>query len=322
MAQHDYSGGKPNHIDVHHHFYPPEFRQAVKEFSGGSLPIVDAWTPAASLEQMDMNGVSTSILSLWSIPGVWMDADPDGMNRWARLVNEYAAEMQRDHPSRFGLFAALPMPNVEGSLIEIEYAFDVLKADGVGLMTNFGDKWPGDPAYRPVWEELNRRKAKVYFHPTAPNCCAGIMPGIQESWAEVVFDTGRAVLSLLFAGVFTEFTDIDWIFSHSGGTVPVIARRTGQLSQHSPRVKEIAPNGIDFELTRLYYETANGFHAPNMAALMAYVPISQIMFGTDYPYLTVAANVDGLAEVISGADLEAIRTGNALRLFPQFAASG
>ena len=321
MADHDHSDGKPNHIDVHHHFYPPAFRQAVKDFSGGALPIVDAWTPAASLEQMDMNGVSTSVLSLWSIPGVWMGSDPDGMKRWARLVNEYAAEMQRDHPNRFGHFAALPMPNVEGSLVEIEYALDVLKADGVGMMTNFGDKWPGDPAYRPVFEELNRRRAKVYFHPTAPTCCAGIQPGIQESWAEVVFDTGRAVLSLLFAGVFNEFSDIDWIFSHSGGTVPVIARRTAELAQHSPRLKEVAPNGIDFELTRLYYETANGFHAPNMAALMAYVPGSQIMFGTDYPYLTVAANVDGLAEVISGADLEAIRTGNALRLFPQFAAS-
>ena len=129
---------------------------------------------------------------------------------------------------------ALPMPDVDGSLAEIEYALDVLKADGVGLMTNFGDKWPGDPAYRPVFEELNRRKAVVYFHPVAPTCCAGaLVPGIQESWAEVPFDTGRAVLSLLFSGIFAELTDIKWIFSHSGGTVPVIACRTGALSQQS-----------------------------------------------------------------------------------------
>lgn len=320
MAQHDHSGGKPNHIDVHHHFYPPEFRQAVNDFTGSALPKVKSWTPAASLEEMDKNGVSTAILSLWSIPGVWMGANVEGMRRWARHVNDYAAEMQRDYPSRFGLFAALPMPDVEGSLAEIEYALDVLKADGVGLMTNFGDKWPGDLAYRPVFEELNRRKAVVYFHPVAPTCCAGaLVPGVQESWAEVPFDTGRAVLSLLFSGVFADLPDIKWIFSHSGGTVPVIACRTGALSQHSPRVKEIAPNGIDYELTRLYYETANGYHAPNMAALLAYVPISQVMFGTDYPYLTVGENADGLAKYVSGEDLEAIRSGNALRLFPQFA---
>lgn len=319
MAQHEHSGGKPNHIDVHHHFYPPEFRQAVNDFTGHKMPIVESWTPEASLEQMDSNGVSTAILSLWSIPGVWMGSDVAGMRRWARLVNDYAAQMQRDYPGRFGLFAALPMPDVDGSLAEIEYALDVLKADGVGLMTNFGDKWPGDPIYRPVFEELNRRKAVVYFHPVAPACCSGmLLPGVHESFAEVTFDTARAVLSLLFGGAFHEFRDIKWIFSHSGGTVPVIARRTAELAQHSPRLKEIAPDGIDAELTRLYYETANGYHAPNMAALLAYVPVSQVMFGTDYPYLMVGTNVEGLAEAVTGEDLAAIQSGNALRLFPQF----
>jgi len=322
MAQHEHSGGKPNHIDVHHHFYPPEFRDAVNEFSGLKLPMVENWTPQASLEEMDANGVGTSVLSLWSIPGVWMGADAAGMRRWARLVNDYAADMRRDHPGRFGLFAALPMPDVEGSLIEIEYALDVLKADGVGLMTNFGDTWPGDPVYRPVFEELNRRQASVYFHPVAPTCCAGqILPGVHESWAEVIFDTGRAVLSLLINGAFHELRDINWIFSHSGGTVPVIARRAATLARHSPKIKEAAPDGIDAELTRLYYETANGFHAPNMAALLAYVSASQVMFGTDYPYVSVAENVAGLAEVVSGADLEAIRCGTALRLFPQLASA-
>ena len=173
MARHDHIGGKPNHIDVHHHFYPPEFSQAVNDFTGHKLPMVERWTPEASLEEMDTNGVSTAILSLWSIPGVWMGSDVAGMRRWSRLVNDYAADMRRDHPGRFGLFAALPMPDVEGSLIEIEYALDVLKADGVGLMTNYGDTWPGDPIYKPVFEELNRRKAVVYFHPVAPSCCAG-----------------------------------------------------------------------------------------------------------------------------------------------------
>ncbi len=310
-----------NHIDVHHHFYPPEFIKAVVEFSGGfNLPAVKAWTPGASLEQMDENGVSTSMLSLWSIPGVWMGADEASMRRWARLVNDYAADMKRDHPGRFGLFSALPMPDVGGSLEEIEYAFDVLGADGVAMMTNFGDKWPGEPEYRPVFEELNKRGAVVYFHPVAPTCCAGaLVPGIQESWGEVVFDTGRAVLSLLFSGAFTEFTNIKWIFSHSGGTVPVIAQRTATLAQHSPKLKEIAPQGIDYELTRLYYETANGYHAPNMAALLAYVPITQILFGTDYPYLTVADNAVGLAKAVTGADLQAIQCGNAHRLFPRLA---
>jgi predicted TIM-barrel fold metal-dependent hydrolase len=311
---------KARHIDVHHHFYPPEFLKAVSDFSGGHQPpAVQRWTPQASLEQMDTNNVTTSILSLWSIPGVWMGSDTDGMRRWARHVNDYAARMVRDHPGRFGLFAALPLPDVEGSLREIEYAFDTLKADGVGLMTNFGRTWPGDPAYAPVFEELNRRRAVVYFHPVACEGCGGnFMPGVQESWVEVPYDTGRAVMSLLVSGTFARLRDITWIFSHSGGTVPILAERVKVLSGFDPRFRENVPNGVDAELQRLYYETANGYHAPNMAALLAYVPISQVMFGTDYPYLTVTQNVEGLACTVKGSKLRAIQSANALKLFPRY----
>jgi predicted TIM-barrel fold metal-dependent hydrolase len=312
---------KPAHIDVHHHFYPPEFLKAVNDFSGGGQPpAVAAWTPQKSLEQMDMNNVTTAIVSLWSIPGVWMGNNAEGMRKWARFVNDYGAKMVRDHPGRFGLFAALPLPDVEGSLKEIEYVFDTLKADGVGLMTNFGNKWPGDPTYKPVFEELNRRKAVVYFHPVAAACCGGnFLPGVGESWMEVPYDTGRAVLSLLASGTFTRLRDIKWVFSHSGGTVPILAERVKVLSQFDPRFKQNVPNGVDAELQRLYYETANGYHAPNMAALLKYVPVSQVMFGTDYPYLTVTQNAEGLPKNVKGAALKAIQSGNAYKMFPKYA---
>jgi predicted TIM-barrel fold metal-dependent hydrolase len=307
-------------VDVHHHFYPPEFSKAVMKFSGGGgPPAVLKWTPAATLDEMDRNNVSMSFLSLWSIPGVWMKAPPEGMRRYARMVNDYGAQMVRDKPGRFGLFAALPLPDVEGSLREIEYAFDVLKADGVGLMTNFGDKWPGDPAYAPVFNELNRRKATVYFHPVALTCCGGnFMPNVGESWLEVPYDTGRAVMSLLTTGTLNRLQDIKWIFSHSGGTVPIIIERVKQLGSSVAFFKKVAPNGIDAEIKRLYFETANGAHKPNMAALLSYVPASQVMFGTDYPYLTTAANSTKLREYgLSNADLTAIEYGNAQRLFPR-----
>jgi predicted TIM-barrel fold metal-dependent hydrolase len=310
-------------IDVHHHFYPPEFLKAVAQFSGGgNPPSVLKWTPAVTLDEMDRNSVSTAILSLWSIPGVWMGADVQGMRRYARLCNDYAAQMMRDHPGRFGLFAALPLPDVEGSLKEIEYAFDVLKADGVGLMTNFGDKWPGNPAYAPVFEELNRRKANVYFHPVAAACCGGnFMPGVAESWVEVPYDTGRAVMSLLMSGTLARLQDIRWIFSHGGGTVPILAERVKALGGNFPSVKKAAPKGIDYELKRLYYETANAAHKPNMSALLAYIPTSQVMFGTDYPYLTVGENAEALRGFgLAPADLQAIETGNAIRLMPRLKA--
>ena len=306
-------------IDVHHHFYPPEFNKAVVSFAGGQPPSTAKWTPAGSIEEMDRNAVATSILSLWSIPGVWMGAKPEGMRRYARMCNEYAAQMMRDYPGRFGLFAALPLPDVEGSLREIEFAFDVLKADGVGLMTNFGDKWPGDPAYAPVFNELNRRKANVYFHPVAAACCGGnYMPEVAESWVEVPYDTGRAVMSLLVTGTLARLPDIRWIFSHGGGTVPILAERVKTLGGTFPSMKKAAPNGIDHELQRLFYETANAAHKPNLSALLAYVPVSQVLFGTDYPYVTVGNNADTLRRFgLAPADLQAIEYGNAMRLMPR-----
>jgi len=305
-------------IDVHHHFYPPEFNKAVGAFAGGIAPQTAKWTPASTIAEMDRNSVTTALLSLWSIPGVWMGANAEGMRRWARYCNDYGAQMMRDYPGRFGLFAALPLPDVEGSLREIEYAFDVLKADGVGLMTNFGDKWPGDPAYAPVFDELNRRKAIVYFHPVAAACCGGnFAPGVAESWMEVPYDTGRAVMSLLMSGTLARLPDIKWVFSHGGGTVPLLAERVKTLGVNFPSVKKAAPNGIDHELQRLYYETANAAHKPNLAALLAYVPVSQVMFGTDYPYVTVGENAASLRRYgLAPADLQAIEYGNAKRLMP------
>jgi predicted TIM-barrel fold metal-dependent hydrolase len=154
----------------------------------------------------------------------------------------------------------------------------------------------------------------------AAGCCGGnFMPHVGESWVEVPYDTGRAVMSLLFQGTFLKLRDIKWIFSHSGGTVPIIAERVVNQSAASPRTKEIAPDGVRAELARLYYETANGYHAPNMAALMKITTPSQVLFGTDYPYLTVTQNVEGLAKNVEGDLLKAIQMGNAARMFPKYA---
>lgn len=314
-------------IDVHHHYFPPQLKEALQDHmtrtSGArQLPMVTAWTPEKSLEDMENGGTATSILSLASIPANWMGMDVAGMRRMARICNDFAAKMGKDHPGRFGLFAAMPMPDVEGTLKEIEYAFDTLKADGVGLSTSFGDKWPGEPAYNPVWEELNRRKAIVYFHPYAPNCCGGTMVGqVPESILEYPYDTGRAVLSLLFNGTLAKYRDIRWMFSHAGGPIPMLAGRVTALSRFLKNISEIAPNGVDHELQRLYYETANSAYAPTMAALLKYVPLKQVLFGTDFPYLTTPQNADALDKIgLSAQELAAIQRGNAMELIPRLKA--
>ncbi|HET7197613.1 MAG TPA: amidohydrolase family protein, partial [Burkholderiales bacterium] len=279
------------------------------------LPQQRAWSQARSLEEMDAAGVRKAYLSVPSTPGVWFDAGPAEANRMARVCNEYAAQMVREHPARFGFFATLPMLDVEASLRELEHAFGALRADGVGLQTSYGDKWPGDAAYRPVLEELDRRKALVYFHPLAASCCGRLADGVPPSMLEYPHDTTRAVASLLSSGSLARYRNIRWLFSHGGGTVPMLAGRMEFFFRNAKNLKEIAPQGIEAELQRLYYDTANATHRSAMAALLQLVPSSQVVFGSDHPYVTVAPQAAELASLgLAPAVLAAIEGGNAERL--------
>jgi predicted TIM-barrel fold metal-dependent hydrolase len=211
------------------------------------------------------------------------------------------------------------MPDIEGSLKEIEHALDTLKADGIGLMTSYGDTWPGDPAYAPVFQELNRRKAIVYFHPLAPNCCGTLMPGITPSILEYPADTSRAVLSLLMNGALARYRDIRWIFSHGGAAIPVLAGRiVNTASRPGKDLTPIAPDGIEAELQKLHYDTANSAYKATMAALLAFVPASQVLFGSDFPYLTIGQNLENFPSLgLTVEQSRAIDRGNAERLFPR-----
>jgi predicted TIM-barrel fold metal-dependent hydrolase len=317
---------RPAMIDTHHHYFPPEIQTSWRDYAArkGESPMVPGqarWTPSASLEEMDKNGIATSILSISSIPGVWFDLDTQGMRRMARLSNEFAARMVADHPGRYGLFASLPMPDVDGSLKEIEHAFDSLKADGIVLATSFGDRWPGDRAFRPVFEELNRRKAVVFFHPVTPNCCVGLHTGIPPSMLEVPYDTGRAITSLLLSGSFVRLRDIRWLFSHGGGVMPMLAGRVAAFAQRRRDSKEFAPDGVLAELQRLHYDTANAAWPVSLAALLKMVPPSQVLFGTDFPYFLTAPQMSDLDETgLSPGALAAIQRGNAARLIARLKA--
>jgi predicted TIM-barrel fold metal-dependent hydrolase len=316
----------PGLVDVHHHYYPTEIIDGWQEYvsrhgEGALAPRMAQWSPDSSLREMDEGGVAVSMLSLASIPGVWFGCDTAEMRRLSRLCNEFAAEMVTDHPGRYGLFASLPLPDVEGSLKEIEYAFDTLRADGINLPTSFGDRWPGDPAYKPVFEELNRRKAIVFLHPYAPNCCAGLDTGISPGVLEFPYDTGRAIVSLLFSGTLARLRDIRWIFCHGGGVMPMVAGRVAYFAQARKDLQEIAPDGVLGELRRLYYDTANAAWPVSLTALLKMVPVSQVLFGTDFPYLTTPPQSQELDKAgLPPETLAAIRHGNAARLIPRLQA--
>jgi predicted TIM-barrel fold metal-dependent hydrolase len=308
-------------IDTHHHFYPPDYQKAWLEWETARniphFPSQVAWSRSKAIEAMDQAGIRAAVLSIASTPGVWFGLDAEKASQMARECNDYAADWMRERSGRFGLFATLSMIDIDRTLKEVEYAFDTLKADGVGLQSSYGDKWLGDGKYKPVFDELNRRGAVVYVHPLVADCCAGLGVGALPAVIEVPHDTTRCVTSLLLSGGFARWRDISWLFSHAGGTVPMMAGRINAFYGKRPDLKAFAPDGIIGELRRLNYDTANATSAPTMAALTKLVPASQITYGTDYPYFGLGQFRDLQVIGLSAADLELIGSGNATRLIPR-----
>jgi 6-methylsalicylate decarboxylase len=305
----------PFRIDTHHHFSVPKLI-AEAAAKGVTQPGLQDWTPQKSLDAMDKGGVATAIISI-SDPGVWF-GDNAAARSLARECNDYAAKIMKDFPGRFGLFATLPMPDVEGSLHEIEYAFDTLKADGACLLSSYEGKYLGNPTFAPLMEELNRRKAVVFCHPFCAACgTQAVLSDGQNRGVEFVFDTTRTIVSLLSNATVTKCPDIKFIWSHGGGTVPYITSRLNGVGQK-------LPNGLIPELQKFYYDTAQAFNPYTLPSFKKLVPTSHILFGTDFPLGggQVAAVAKGLIENggFSESELRGIDRENALELIPRLKA--
>ncbi len=311
-------------IDTHHHYLPPkvavEKRAALEKVAPGFEAAFFTWSPQKSIEAMDKNGVATAIVSI-STPGVWFGDVAEG-RRIARECNEYAAQMVRDYPGRFGFYAAIPLPDVEGSLREIEYSFNVLKADGVGLMSSYDGKSPGEAQFAPVFDELNRRKSAIFIHPTLPVCCTNMVTDVPAAAVEFGFDTTRAALSLLASGTLSRCPDAKFIFAQGGGTLPFLAARIEFLAERFPAIKARLPHGPHYELQKIYLDTGNVTNPGAFPSTRSLAPLSQLLFATDYPQLPMEMSLNEFNNVgLSAAEKVAIQHDNPLRLFPRFKSS-
>lgn len=305
-------------IDTHHHFWAPSLLAEMVSRKIAEPPALN-WSLAKTLDDMDAAGVATSILSV-TTPAVRF-ADAALARRLSRENNEHAAKLVSDHPGRFGSFAMLPMQDIDGSLREIEYALDVLKADGIGLLTSYGDKWLGHASFAPIMDELNRRKAVVYTHPTLAACCANLLPDTPPTVVEFGTDTTRTIVNIVFSGTAARCPDIKFIFSHAGGTLPFLTARLIAMPELNRNLLPRVPNGVMHELKRFYYDTAWTANPGALASLMQMVPVSQVLFGSDYPYRTGANTIKGVIDYgFNEADLRAIGRDNALRLLPRLRA--
>lgn len=300
-------------IDVHHHVVPPQY---VDNSIPVPIPDIDA-----QLRTMDSWGIRTAITSL--TPRV-LEANPQRRREIARRCNEFQAKLARDHSSRFGSFALLPLPDVDGALQELAYALDVLRLDGAGLFSSTDGRYLGDPSFDPLFDELNRRRAVVFVHPSHCRAPDDAHLSAPEYVVEYVFDTTRAIVNLLYTGTLKRCPDIRLVVAHGGGAVPFLAHRISTLETH-PRgggVSNVIP-----ALRSLYYDTTCATSACALRSLQELVDTTHILWGSDLPFFSgkrLQAEVDHW-EAYDGFDAasrSAVERLNALRLFPRLAPAG
>lgn len=307
-------------IDVHHHILPPEYVRLVGRAAiGRPAPngLVPDWNAATSLKVMDDNGVQGAVVSV-SSPGVWL-GDIRLTTRLARACNEFAAQMAADHPGRFGFFAVLPLPDVKAALAELAHAVDVLQCDGIGLMTNYDDRYLGDAAFQPLFDEIQRRRLTVYVHPHVCSCDVNVLPQLPAAMLEFPHSTTRTIMSLVSNGTFLRCPDIRFIFSHAGGTIPYLVERIRTIGETMGKL------GWVDQLQKLYFDTASSGYPAAFASLMKLVTAKQVLLGTDFPWAPAAGVTGAIAGLqklgLSVQEVLDIQGGNARRLFPRFSAS-
>lgn len=309
-------------IDIHAHYLPDFYREALQRAGHAQpdgFPEIPTWSAPEHVAVMDRLGIAASLLSI-SSPGVHL-ADESAARDLARAVNEAGRRAVVDHPGRFGLLASLPLPDVDGTIAEIAHCDDHLHVDGYVLLTNVGGTYLGDPSWEPVFDELNRRRARVFLHPTSPACWEHTSLGRPRPMLEFMFDTTRAVVNLVLNGAVARYPDIELVVPHAGATLPMIADR---VSAFALLLRVDASVDVLRDLGRLHFDLA-GFPIPRqLDALLTITTLEHLHYGSDYPFTpefvaAMAAERLDAAGASPGALLASLRP-NTERLFPELGA--
>ncbi|KAJ7036762.1 hypothetical protein C8F04DRAFT_465012 [Mycena alexandri] len=311
------------------------------------LPFTPDWSPEAHLAFMERNGISKSILSC-SGPGTHLIPGDDAFGREVtREVNEFAAELKRKFPARFGFFASLPLPDIDGTLLEIDYALDHLDADGFVLMSNSHGMYLGDVRLAPVYAKLQTRKALVFVHPTTPcpaqACNHGELTPQRKrdniplsatyiiGMMEYFFDSTRTFVDILLSGTASANPDVTFIVPHCGNALPSVLDRALLISSPEKRdfqatpgtVRELTPPVVkEMFKTQFYFDLA-GSPMPNMIHhMLRWTTSERLLYGSDVPF-TSDAEAEGLARTMESElpklfreqEIQDIYHGNAEKLF-------
>ncbi|HEY2136700.1 MAG TPA: amidohydrolase family protein, partial [Xanthobacteraceae bacterium] len=323
-------------IDVHHHVLLPEYQQALIRSGAGdpSRPFRRHDGPSVTCEKMAELGIEAAVVNPLSVAGVHHGNDADA-RYLCRSVNEALARFVSAEPRRLGFFATLPMPDVDGALAEMNYALDVLGADGVILLTHQNGSYVGDPAGEPLYAEMDRRATVCFVHPTIPAYFpAGLNLKMWPAYIEYAFDTTRVAANLIYHEQLRKFPAIRWLLAHAGGAFPYLSMRLRLMEELETKGRappfpglgagapfdQRVPEGVAPYLDKFYFDVAlSGADAP-MAALTTLAPANRIFYGSDWPFVEksfVLEQQDNLLRMthFSGERFAAMERENAIAQF-------
>ena len=290
-------------VDLHQHVIPDFYWEASNEdgnAAGGITP--PRWSLDGAIAYLDEARIDVAVPSI-STPGVHF-GDDAAARALAQRVNEFLADLRRRRPDRFGGFAALPLPDVEGTLEQIAYALDVLELDGVSIFTNADGSYLGDRRFDPIFAELQRRAAVVFVHPTAsPDPIAHTL-GLPDTLLDYPVDTSRAIAKLHYSNTLARTPDVKYVFVHAGGTIPFVASRFAIVDEMDVIPGAHERGAFIDALPRLFWDTASAFSDPVLHMLRSVTGLENVVFGTDYPYPHDAISIGGLRHIQNTGELD------------------
>jgi predicted TIM-barrel fold metal-dependent hydrolase len=307
-------------IDVHSHPVLT-FGEGAPVGEGGKQPV---WSVESALSYMEEHDISACVLSS---PAAANDATGQAARDIARRTNEVLADVVSKHPNRFGAVATLPALDADGAIAEIGYALDTLKMDGVTTTTSINDVYLGESQFDPWLEELNRRGATFFVHPTITKAGETLLNGLNASVIEFMFDTTRMITNMVATGARKRFSQIKIIAAHGGGTIPFLVNRI-QMLEHTfgvgPGRLELSSEEVREGIASFYYDLTAATSEAQLGAILKLVPVSQLLMGLDNPFMPKSTFAPAIADVgrysaFSETDLRSISYANAFRLYPDLA---
>jgi predicted TIM-barrel fold metal-dependent hydrolase len=308
-------------IDVHSHAILP-FGQGAPIGSGRKQP---DWSVESAISHMEEHDISACVLSL---PDSANHATGQEARDIARRINEALADIVSRHPSRFGAVATLPGQDADGAVAEIAYALDTLKLDGVTTSTSIDNAYLGEPQFDPWFEELNRRGATLFVHPTITKAGQTLLNGLNPSVIEFMFDTTRMITNMVTTGAKKRFSNVKIISSHAGGAIPFLVNRI-QTLEHTfgvgPGRLELSSEEVREGTASFYYDLTAATSEAQLGAILKLVPASQLVMGLDFPFMPKSTFAPAVADVrrypaFTEADSQSLSYDNAGRLYPSLKA--